>query len=80
MKTIQPELCTLASPGVPLPRQAYSSSHLNEASENETAIVGVGTLLQRKGKENENREEIVLLRCTVCPFLELLQAVRTITR
>ena len=27
MKTIQPELCTLASPGVPLPRQAYSSSH-----------------------------------------------------
>jgi len=40
---------------------------LNEASENETAIVGVGTLPHRKGKENENscREEIVLLRCTV---------------
>ena len=52
---------------------------LNEASENETAIVGVGTLPQRKGKENENREVIVLLRCTVCQFVELLQAVRTIT-
>ena len=66
-ETIQPEFCTLASPG---PATDFMESRYldkpihpampNEASENGTTIVGVGTLSEGKGEENKNREDCSL--------------------
>jgi len=66
-ETIQPEFCTLASPG---PTTDFMESRYldkpihpvmpNEASENGTTIVGVGTLSEGKGEENKNREDCSL--------------------
>ena len=67
-ETIQPEFCTLASPGLATDfmesRYLDKPIHpvtLNEASENGTTI---GTLSERKGEENEKRENCSLeLHC-----------------